>query len=370
MMDYPTEVDDQLSAVLAKANLSLRLDTSNFEPGGDLVRAFEARMRSLVELLSSRAPSTRKKPVYAYLCEDLRFGAFAAFEKYHYVVVHLGTIPAFFDFFERMMATEKLWPELGDAECEANEPPESASKIKAHAAWSKLPKRQSRNPVRRALAGVLSADCFDFVVFHELAHIFLGHCEYLKQSSGMSRIDDIDGTVPPKSRYLDLQALEVAADSTAFTWGLNVLSSKPDPDISIGGGVDEALQYWHRSPKDAFFHYLLSVFFVFRLFDENVSSQTELLKRAHPPAPFRFQAVCSSAMEYFEATGDTQNRELLTETLPEVWKVGELLFSKTLDREFDPTGEKFVLSAEAGKHQEMLYEVCNNLPRNLFDLSG
>ena len=90
-----------------------------------------------------------------------------------------------------------------------------------------------------------------------------------------------DGQLPPEADAITIQALEVAADGHSAIWGavklplfLKVLGRHPH-------GIDEAHRAFQRTPDEAMRNYLLTMYFVFRLFYETTWNSSALTSHAH-----------------------------------------------------------------------------------------
>ncbi|MGO8868625.1 MAG: hypothetical protein ACLQME_19225 [Alphaproteobacteria bacterium] len=368
---YDQDVLDCLDRWLSSHGYHARVDSAQITAAGELVAAFEQRARNGVALHNQRVPPQRRRPVYVFFCENLTYGAFALRDHYDFVVLYLGMVPTIVDFSRRMMATDGLWDDIGDSKPirVRGRGRTDMPSVPAHRAWTKLPPRAPDNPVRDAFAIVFASECFDFIVRHELAHLVLGHCDFLAPSGNTAMIKDTDGRLANETDVFAVQTLEIAADGHAAIWGVEQLPHVQKTFGSFPEGVDEALRRFHRTPDEALRNYLLAMFFVFRFFDEIAWSTENLTCRQHPPAPFRFHAACVHLHEHFERTGDTGARECLRRVLRVIWELGEFIFAKTLDREPNPCIKSQVLDDESKRHFALLHERSQTLPQRLFGLT-
>jgi hypothetical protein len=211
---------------------------------------------------------------------------------------------------------------------------------------------------RLAFAVVFAAECFDVIVRHELAHLVLGHCEFLARTAAA-------GTANP----LTAQALEVAADGHAAVWGAQRLSIVPQTFGRLGPLVKDAYREFHRSSDEAVRNYLLAVFFVFRLMDESTWTSSSLAGRPHPPAPIRFHVACLHLHEYLSQTGNARGQEQLARALDGLWELGEFIFSKTLERTPDLCAKRKLMEVESERHYALMHDHAQTIPQHLFGLS-
>ncbi|MFZ0423542.1 MAG: hypothetical protein WAL80_11755 [Xanthobacteraceae bacterium] len=323
------DVLDCLDHYLASHNRQARVDTAGAVVARELVLKFEERAKKEVKRQLQYVPAAKRRPVNIFFCEDQSYGAFAVRDRYDYIVLHIGIVPRIVDFFDRMMANNRLW-----------------TNVTASA-------RDDR--VRLAFAVVFMSECFDIIVRHELAHLVLGHCEFRAANVG----DD----------GLTAQALEVAADGHAVNWGVQKL---PLIRTILGRRtnlVDQAYRAFHATIDEAMRNYLLAVYFVFRLMDETAWSDNTLKRRPHPPAPIRFHVACLHLQEFFEQAGDTEGQARLAQTLQKIWNFGEFLFAETLERAPDLNAKRQVMEIESEQHFSLVHERARALPQTLFGLS-
>jgi hypothetical protein len=173
-------------------------------------------------------------------------------------------------------------------------------------------------------------------------------------------------SLPAGTDAITTQALEVAADGHSAIWGavrlplfLTVLGRHPH-------GIDEAHRAFQRTPDDAMRNYLLTMYFVFRLFYETTWDSGTLTSRSHPPAPLRFYVASLNLHEYFKNAGDTQSQGRLEAAMQKIWELGEFLFEKALDLKPALNAKDRVLSEESKRHFELVRERAQTLPQSLF----
>jgi len=321
-----------------------RIDASAIPGGlGLLIRQFERRSDMVLRHINHQIPLKRRREVHTCFCEEETYGAFALSEGYDYVILKIGIVATLMHFCQCMMATPGLWVDVGMAVADVPNQERSAMlNIVAHSAWRALPQRISDDRTRMALGVTFMAECFDFIVFHEMAHIVLDHTR---------RRSDFDD--------LAFQALELVSDGHAAVWGVQkVLLFKDGMLGRYPEGADLGYRAFHRSPDDAMLNYLLVMFFVFRLMDETFWSVDKLANRKHPPAPVRFHAACLQVGSYFQSAEDNETRDRFRKAMAQVWASGETIFSETLGRV--PCGDlkERTLSEENEQYYNLL---CNRM---------
>ena len=342
---HEQDVLDCLDEFLSSNNRHARVDTSGPVVLREILIECERRAKQEVAYHLQHVPPEKRRPTYVFFCENETYGAFALRGRYDYIVLHIGIVPALLDFCIRMMAKAELWKNIGN--------PSGASDDRA----------------RLAFATVFMGECFSFLVRHELAHLVLGHCEFVAPRGGAATIEDTDGQFPAGADPVTIQALEVIADGHAAIWGvvrlpliLTVLGRHRD-------GIDEAHRAFQRTPEEAMRNYLLAMYFVFRLFYETTWNIGALTSRAHPPAPLRFHVACLHLLEYFTNAGDIEGQARLKKAAREIWELGEYIFSEALEQLPDPNAKRQVLSEEGERHFDFVRARAQTLPSSLSGLS-
>lgn len=336
---------DCLDEFLSSHNRHARVDTSGPIVLRDVLIEFERRAKKEVAYTLQHMPVAKRRPAHVFFCENETYGAFALRDRYDYIVLHIGIVPAIIDFCMRMMANTELWENIG------------------------APSTTADDPARNAFATIFMGECLGFIVRHELAHLVLGHCEFVAPKGEAATIEDTDGRLPAGADAITIQALEVAADGHSAIWGavklplfLKVLGRHPH-------GIDEAHRAFQRTPDEAMRNYLLTMYFVFRLFYETTWNSSALISHAHPPAPLRFYVACLNLHEYFKNAGDTQSQGRLEDAMQKIWELGEFLFEKALDLKPALNAKYQVLSEESERHFELVRERAQTLPQSLFGVT-
>jgi hypothetical protein len=92
------DVLDCLDQYLASHDRHARIDPSGSIVARDLVVKFEERGKAEVKRQLRRVPPAKQRPVHIFFCEDPTYGAFAVRNRYDYIVLHIGIVPAIVDF--------------------------------------------------------------------------------------------------------------------------------------------------------------------------------------------------------------------------------------------------------------------------------
>ena len=203
--DIPTCV----AKMLAERNKPLRVDVGSLAGNlKALAEQFQKRAEAVVRRTNAFLRTRRRCDAQIAFCEAVKYGAFAMHGQYDFIVLNIGLVPTLTDFFQRMMATAGLWPNIGEQDpLSESEPFSVPDGFRAHMLWNVLPARAPSDALRTALATVFMSECFDFIVRHELAHLVLGH---LRDDARSTRADPVA-----------LHALECFADGHAAIWELS-----------------------------------------------------------------------------------------------------------------------------------------------------
>jgi hypothetical protein len=128
------------------------------------------------------------------------------------------------------------------------------------------------DPLRRKYAERLAEHAWDFLVFHELAHITFGHCEYADVHLGISQMSELGAygkQASPPTKRMKNQAIESAADGhAAITTWLRRLQTISESDLSARARLD-------RSPgliiplELYMFDWAFAVYIMFWIFGEH-----------------------------------------------------------------------------------------------------
>jgi len=317
---------DHLDRILAQTGRHRRIDISEMPDNviKMMVSKCEPRAQHVVDCVNSIIQSDKIRPVYVCFCEDERYGGFVIEDTCIYIIINVGVIVRLYHFCERMMSHPQLWPEIEASGFEA-------------------------------FAVTMTFECFDLIVRHELAHALLGHWAFKSTFRGEK-----------EKLALVSQALEFVADGHAALWGYAALAKIAEATKTHPSKAAEGYRQFHRTRSDALQHYVLSLFFTFRIMDEEIPSAAALANASHPPASFRFNVASIHLREHFKRAGDTEALKQLIEM--NTWERGETIFATLLDRTPDSHIRHWTLSDESERIYNTISEVAQTLPPSLFSL--
>jgi hypothetical protein len=207
----------------------------------------------------------------------------ATWEDTDLIGINVGTYLVLCDLFDRMLGHPNLFPKIGNPRAETLR---EIAEIK-----TSIENATKKNPFapqdaeRAKYAGQLMLLAFDFLFQHEFGHIFNGHTDWLNQTLGFCVLAEVGASAIPGLSGLDLQTLEMDADSFATLDGFSRLNL-----ASYNG--------FFGSANDAAFALLLSHYCVWRLFAEHVDGDVDaILSEDHPPAVYRQRFNISYAID-------------------------------------------------------------------------
>jgi hypothetical protein len=365
--DNSEDILERLRVLLNRQNRGAVIDFSVGVPAGISFQAFNRIAQSEVKLQLTFVSPDRQKPVHLFFCENMDYGAFVGKDKYNFIVLYIGVVPSLYDFFLRLMAVKDFWPDIGETKTSPAES-NSTDDFRAWESWAKLPPEIPEDENRKAFAIYFAKQSLEFLVRHELAHILLGHCDYLEEKQRPAVIDDSTNALPEKIDPLVVQALESAADGCAAIMGYEKLRHAPKLFGKFPEPVDQAIRRFHRTEDEAIEHYILVLFLSFRLFDQRAWDEKEILAHRHPPAPFWFWAACIVLLEYLNQNADHEGATKIQRAMQRIWEIGETMFATALKRQPDPNPKEQVMSKASEDHVEAMEKCRSELPEHLFSI--
>lgn len=370
--DLEKDIEDRLRLVLNRRRRGLRVDFTVGFPSGKAFVAFYQAARSEIDLQLRFISPEQRKPVHLFFCEDETYGAFAEKDVHNFIVLNLGVIPTLYDFFNRLLSVSSFWPGIGTAVDEENISPEhiEAVRLPAWKSWAALPAKVPDDVSRVAFAIIFATHCLEFLVRHELAHILLGHCDLMEIKQCGAYMDDTDDRLPDQIDPILIQSLEMTADVHAAILGYEKLLHEPKLFGTFPDPIDRAYRHFHQTQQEAIEHYLLTLFFVFRLLDqgEQAWNGDKILLHRHPPAAFRFHAACVHLLAHLQSHGRSTEADGVQRAMQKVWDIGETMFATALGRQPDPNPKDHATSEQSEKHFELLQNCLANLPETFSTL--
>lgn len=252
-------------------------------------RSLKRHMRLRVTELEHAAAQSQTVAVGFF--ESLRFNAFARTDEQDQHLIALSGVVSItlLRVFNYLMAHHQVLPWIGSPEPTGYEfEKHDVLNLTRFMNFEGIPGDPViKDQTRARAARWLYERAIDFIIFHELGHIWNGHTRYLNATYGLTSIDELSliGDIGPAQ--LDKQTLEMDADGFAVRELLrrNYTSDGwRDPDL-------EKLSFEGSTPLVLA---LLAPYIVFRLFQDS-SKLEEAQSFIHPPAPLRMRMMIGYA---------------------------------------------------------------------------
>ncbi|MBL9092719.1 MAG: hypothetical protein JNL96_15980 [Planctomycetaceae bacterium] len=157
-----------------------------------------------------------------------------------------------------------------------------------------------QDQTRCTFAMTLANYAMDFVVFHELGHIFGGHCELLNASRGMTSISEFSAEHAETEIDVLRHLLECDADAFAAHFPAEVASLEDSSEslVQLFGDCG-----WEKQDVSISI-FLVAVAATFRLLYPNASFANCRGSRCHPHPAVRSMVVGSSALSQVSPYSD------------------------------------------------------------------
>jgi hypothetical protein len=251
---------------------------------------WDASYGQIMEMASDLINSARQflpglPPIYFDFVHNPSINAFAfKAEGRYFIALHTGTRYMLELIFGRMVSDRRLFDFVANPAAEdPNLPPfvytthaEDMYKAGIHPLRPKSPERWSymSDLLRRA---------FYFLIGHEVAHITLGHVDYLMSKTGNPFFSEIGWNMPAQENDLERQAMEIEADRRSIFSAMSSAKSIHElPNME-----NAPWNYGRRSVEDLLFDWSFSMNTLFRIFGDLRVAEGDVAASNYPPLPLR-----------------------------------------------------------------------------------
>lgn len=202
-----------------------------------------------------------------------------------------------------------------------------------------------------------------FLVGHEIAHVTLGHVDYLLSSANAPFVAELGWIGDPKA-LIERQAIEVDADYRSvfarcysmysaaeqnadkrFPWSINLISI-------------QALQ----------FHWAFAVNVLFRLFGDKRFAGTDLDSVSYPPLPIRQQIAMNQACGILIDKWGVEHKEKILNTIFGSVRVSEEAY-QAIGASPSEGGFISTLEQSAKQHVDLIFEERRRLTAKLMQFA-
>jgi hypothetical protein len=249
------------------------------------------------------------------------------------VAINVGIAHLLCNLFRAMLSHPGILANVGDSKREAVRPYYNPEALSVDLG-SFQPLQRPNDPWRARYAYQLSYCAFHFIFLHEFGHLFHGHVDWLFQNLNFRRLGEIGASSIPGLKPLDLQTIEMDADSFGIGDLLTAaLGVTYDPaNRSKPPFIPERNTFGTR--EVAIYTVMLAVYCVFRLFgNENLADDASVFNGDHPPAYYRHRFVAGSILEHVQSLNIISMPDfgkLVTSTMVQAEEAFALLSGKSV----------------------------------------
>lgn len=308
-----------------------------------LTQNFLAYARAEIELL--RAEEKSIPPIYVDLINNPALNAVTKRSGNQFFIgVYIGAILQSFVIFSRMLASNTILTDIGNATSESA--PQKLYDIQLKDVLYPLSaftrKLLPKDPVRNAVVKMFVKHILDFLIFHEYAHIVYGHLDYHNSILEQQGVSD---------NSLILQTLEVNADGfSTFISMLFLYGSPPDKNPII----PEELRPYYKDRKIALRMWLFSIYTYFRLFG-HMNFRHSITTDNHPSPGCRANLIVEAIDTYKDCTFGNIDGEILPELCIDTLMEVEEAFAQISEQGLDQRPLRSSFSEEAIRHTRDLF---------------
>jgi len=215
---------------------------------------------------------------------DINAYAFKSDGRY-FIGLNTGAIYMLELVFMRMLADSRLFPFTGNPSEEANDLPPLAGYVpQAQQMYEAglIAKPPKTNP-RSSYATHLFDHSLLFLMGHEIAHITLGHVDYLQSKTEAALIAEMDWNQTDAEGLIERQSIEAQADTRSVFSGIaSIQLTHAMPNLER--------RPWANSPprpETMIFDWAFAMNSLFRLFGDSRFNSSGLARMTYPPLPIR-----------------------------------------------------------------------------------
>lgn len=222
------------------------------------------------------------------IIEDYSFNAFATgVGNFYFIGINRGTIATLALVFDRYFADRALFPFIGNIENESSDLPIIKNiALNYEYTVDELPYFEPpQDPTRNAVAKHLTKLAIDFILAHEIAHIILGHVDYLNSEYNII-LDELshsetDQTKNKKTR----KSLEMDADAWATTILLSSEMRRVIGKLPIQG--KEWKETYNR-PGIVITYFTFAIATIFRIYGDQRLDNSKFENETYPQPRLRY----------------------------------------------------------------------------------
>jgi hypothetical protein len=209
--------------------------------------------------------------------------AFKAQDRY-FIAFNTGTRYMLELIFGRMLSDTRLFDFVANPAAEdPNLPPFVYTTHAEDMYKAGIHPRRPKSDERWAYMCDLLRRAFFFLIGHELAHITLGHVDYLMSKTGNPFFSEFGWNMPAEENDLERQAMEIEADRRSVFSAMS--SAKIIHELPIM--ENDPWKNGRRSVEDLLFDWSFSMNTLFRIFGDLRVAEGDVAASNYPPLPLR-----------------------------------------------------------------------------------
>lgn len=299
--------------------------------------------------------------------ENINAVAFKAEDRY-FIGLTTGTIYILELVIMRMLSDSRLFDTIGNPGEEASDLPPLigyAPKAEQMNIAGLRPKRPKTKP-RLDYAGHLNDQALLFLVGHEIAHITLGHVDYLRSRTGAALVAEMGWNAPDAEWLIERQCLEAQADLRSVFSRIGSIRL-----TFIAGESGNLKASWLDSnPSEAhlIFDWAFAMNLLFRLFGDVRFNASQLVTSSYPPLPLRRAMATEIAGPVMERWNPAL-KEKISHALQTAMKYSEHAFATILGEKISTGGLADAYSTLGKEHRTRLLEYSFELQKRLAPFS-
>lgn len=257
--------------VLAKEGYWAHIESDDNE----IVQVLEHARRYADATVNLKRTKAGTPAPYVDVSDDEAIQAMAFREEDRdFLAIMRGAITSVNWLFAALLAWPSVMPEVGDTS-QLLEPVPIAELPKT--ADDLPPRSILQDPARLLAASALAVLAKDFLIFHEIAHLWRAHCRKIGQATGRAVIREA-GTGSASADMLLAQALEVDADS----WAASTMAANIAAAVHQEGTYRKLAEALSWTPEGAVRYWLFAMCGLFELFPSAPLDYDNLAAEDHP----------------------------------------------------------------------------------------
>ena len=221
--------------------------------------------------------------------------------------------------------------------------------------------QRPKDEKRFQYASHLVQSAYLFLIGHEIAHISLGHVDYLKSTTGRASIVELAGHESGPNSAIERQSLEMQADLRSVIAGVQSLKQRHE-------AFQNRSPEWSDKPsseRHLIFNWAFAMNTLFRLFRDSQFDPSQIEASPYPPLTLRRSMASVTA---YAAVKDSWNPNVADQaghSLRTAAKYSEFAFAKILGKKVSTQGLDDAFGEIGKVHHKRLLKCSADLQAKL-----